>query len=129
MIREETVETTAEAAEIYAAEGMGEVCEETVETTAEAAETYAAESMDEATEDDWNGSYEFPSETAASEPSSSEIGWVEDLPEANSGNESSSYGAESDMEQVCPESAASPASTITAEDAATEEALAGRRQR
>lgn len=76
----------------------------------------------EETEDDGNGSYEFPSETAASELSSSEIDWVEDLPEEHPANESATSGAESYVEQVCPESAASSAPAATAEDVSTEEA-------
>ncbi len=64
--------------------------EETAETTEEAVESYAVEETDAATEEDWSGSYEFPSETAASQPDDEEVYWVEDLPEANPDTESMS---------------------------------------
>jgi hypothetical protein len=100
------------------------VREGTVETTTEV-ETYAVEETDESMVEDWSGSYEFPSETAASEPSDSETDWVEDLPEANPGNESMTYDSEANVEEMCPESAVDSDPSMVAEDAATEEAWRG----
>lgn len=109
MIREETVETT----------------ETTTET--EAVESYAVEAADEATEtdDDWNGSYEFPSETVVSDDSAEDSYWADDVAEADCDDESMSYGDESYVERVCREPAADTASAATEADFATEEAWHG----
>lgn len=81
MVREETAEASAEAVESYAAEGADESADES-------ADEIADETADEIADETWSGSYEFPSETAASQPCDEEITWVEDLPAANPGNES-----------------------------------------